>query len=102
MIIRAWTAARLTRSIGFRSSTRQDLRCRVYGARWRVLERDRARDREVRGSVRELPRTENGSSTWVLQVGDHFCDPGGTRTHDFHIRSVTLYPLSYRVGSPLF
>jgi hypothetical protein len=32
---------------------------------------------------------------------DHYCDPGGNRTHDFFLRREALYPLSYRVNEEI-
>ena len=33
----------------------------------------------------------------VTDSEPNYCDPGGNRTHDPHVRSVMLYPLSYGV-----
>ncbi len=57
----------------------------------------RRRTAKTRKYYRELSTRQEGTRPIGEEWSD-YCEPGGTRTPDFHVRSVALYPLSYRLS----
>lgn len=57
----------------------------------------RRRTAKARMYYRELSTLQEERRS-IGEEWPRYCEPGGTRTPDFHVRSVALYPLSYRLS----